>query len=181
MKKEETKVETVNYYGEKIEIKNQKDFIKDIIRKEKNDQLTIWAITHPNCPPEILAEVLKRGNNDEISRNAASHPNCPPEALVHVLKRCDDDLVSYFESKNKKFMNLDIPEYVLAQIIMRDDSDWISVRAAKNPNCPLKAKIEWMKQVGIIAKEDPNIHFIQNINEPKIDEDLQKLKNLIGE
>ena len=58
------------------------------------------AIFNQNCPPEFLKKVLDRGDNDDISQIAAMNLNCSPEALIMVLERGNDDWVSKYAAEN---------------------------------------------------------------------------------
>jgi len=132
--------------------KSTKDpqILTDILRRGKNDGVSYYAAENPHCPPEILTEVLRRGNSNSVSYSAADNPNCPPEILTEVLRRGNNDAVSNF--------------------------------AARNPNCPPQAKIKWMRDTGKIGVPDPNNpnHIIEEIEQPKEDDDLKRLKELIS-
>jgi len=65
-------------------------------------------------------------------------------------------------------------------VLNRGNGDWISQCAARNPNCPLKAKINWMRATGKIGQFDPSKHIMESDEkEIKEDPDLQKLRDLI--
>jgi len=67
-------------------------------------------------------------------------------------------------------------------VLKRGNNDNVSSNASKNPNCPLKAKIEWMRATGKIGQFDPSKHIMESDEkEIKEDEDLQKLRDLIKE
>jgi hypothetical protein len=55
------------------------EILAEVLRREKDDWVSIYAVQNPNCPPEALAEVLRRGKDNEVSRYAAENKNCPPE------------------------------------------------------------------------------------------------------
>jgi hypothetical protein len=62
----------------------------------------------------------------------------------------------------------------------KDDS--VSRAAARNPNCPPKAKILWMRSLGKIGVEDPNKHIIEyDEKEEKPYNDLEELRKLISD
>ena len=84
------------------QVKNSTDpqFLSEVLKRGKNDYVSRYAASNPNCPPEILSEVLKRGKDDSVSYCAASNPHCPPEALSEVLKRGNDDGVSRNAAEN---------------------------------------------------------------------------------
>jgi len=64
-------------------------------------------------------------------------------------------------------------------VLKRGKNDWVSLYASENPNCPIKAKIQWMRLTGKIGKFDPSIHIMETEIIYKEDPDLQKLRDLI--
>ena len=97
----------------------------------------------------MLKTILEKGNDNFVSRYAVSNPNCPPNVLKKILERWGND--------------------------------GVSINAAQNPNCPPDVLIKWMRNTGRIEKEDPiKGHIIQYDDKQKTDEDLQKLKDLVG-
>jgi len=165
-----------------------------ILKKGKNDLVSLLAAENPNCSPEILSEmsssmsdqmiaratkdpqilidILRRGNDDFISCYAAENPNCPIEMLVEILKRGNNDSVSRCAVTNPN-----CPPEILAEILKRGNDDWVTEYAAENPNCPIEARINWMMETGKIGKEAPGKHIIEyeNIKE----DDLSDLKDLL--
>jgi hypothetical protein len=69
-----------------------------IIEKDNYDDVSIYAIWNPNCPPETLKMALERYG--KIAEFAAENSNCPPELLQMVLERGDDDGVSKMAAEN---------------------------------------------------------------------------------
>ena len=57
---------------------------------------TIEIAENPNTHPEILVEILKRNKNDYVSMYAARNPNTDPEILTEVLRRNNNDSVSRY-------------------------------------------------------------------------------------
>ena len=129
----------------------------------------------PNTSPEILAKILKRGNDDWVSRYAARNPSTPSEALAEELSRGKEDDISCIAANNPN-----CPPEALAEILSRGKNDWVSRTAAVNPSCPPLVKIQWMRQVGLIGKEDPNRHIIEYDSKIEVDEDLEKLKKMVS-
>jgi len=166
-----------SWYTEKT-AKNTKnpEILTKILRKNKDDCVSMAAADNPNCPPEILTEVLKRNKDDDVSYLAAGNQNCQPEILAEVLKRNRDDFVSRSAAKNPN-----TPPEILAKILRMNIDNAVSRCAARNHNCPIKEKIQWMRNTGKIGKEDPNKHIIEYDNkEEEPDEDLEKLRGLVS-
>ena len=69
------------------------------------------------------------------------------------------------------------PSIILEDILKRNICYDISRSAAVNQNCSPEVKIKWMKENGLIKKEDPKKHIIEyeNIKE----DDFQDLKDLL--
>lgn len=149
--------------------------LTEILRRGNEDWSSKNAAANPNCPPEILEEVLKRGNDDDVSQAAAQNPSCPPEMLIEILRRGSNDNVSWAAARNTN-----CPPEILAEVLKRGKYNNVSWQAAKNQNCPIDAKIKWMRDTGRIDKEDPTRHIIEEVAEQKDDEDLRKLKELVG-
>jgi hypothetical protein len=63
--------------------------------KTSQSKITSEMVQDPNCPPEILAEVLRRGKEDVISMYAAGNINCPPEILAEVLRKGESNQISW--------------------------------------------------------------------------------------
>ena len=63
----------------------------------------------------------------------------------------------------------------------KDNLNWNNL--IKNPNCPPKVRIKYMRETGMIMKEDPNKHDIEWIDdEPKKpNKDLEELRKLVRE
>ena len=88
-------------YTEKIaETTKDPQILTDILKEEKNDLLSWYAVENPNCPKEMLVEILRRGKDDWISWNAVRNTNCSPEMLAEILKRGKDNWVSHYVSRN---------------------------------------------------------------------------------
>jgi len=165
-----------DWHTEEEEAKYTKDpkILVDILRRGIDDFVSQRAAQNINCPPEMLMEILRRGKNDNVSGNAAKNPNCPIEMLVEVLRRGKNDYVSHSAAQNPN-----CPPEMLVEVLRRGNDDWMSDCISKNPNCPIDVKIQWMKDSGKIATEDPNKHKIEEVPEQK-DEDLIRLKELVG-
>ena len=139
----------ISTWAELQEIRNTKDSeaLEIILRRGRDDAVSLYAAKNPNCSSEALGEVLRRGRNDWVSRHAANNPNCPSEALSEVLRRGIKGgvkgVVSYF--------------------------------AAMNPNCPPKERIEWLEANGKLTKYDPERFELEHDNEDKDLEELKKL------
>jgi hypothetical protein len=69
------------------------------------------------------------------------------------------------------------PPIMLEDILKSNVSYNISYWAAENQNCPPKIKIKWMKENGLIVKEDPKKHIIEY--EKIKEDDFQDLKDLL--
>ena len=159
---------TEEYTVEVAETTKDPSILINILRRNKDDIVSYYAASNPNCPPEILAEVLKRNKDDNVSWNAAENPNCPPEVLVEVLKRNKDDSVSWYAAQNPNCPpealaevlkrnkddnvsyyaaeNLNCPPEALAEVLKRNNNDVVSWNAAQNPNCPPEALAEVLKR-----------------------------------
>ena len=83
--------------------------------------------------------------------------------------------VSRYAAKNPN-----CPPEALAEVLSRGKDDEVSRAATFNPNCPPLAKIKWMRQVGLIGKEDPSKHIIEYDGKEEKNEDLEKLEKMIG-
>ena len=127
----------------------------------------------PNTSPEILKETLKN-DNKYLAGIAAKNPNCPPEALAEVLKKGENDYISQCAANVPN-----CPPEALAGVLNRGKNDEVSWYAARNPNCPPLAKINWMRQIGLIGKEDPNKHIIEYDSEEIRDKDLEALEKMV--
>ena len=151
--------------------------IYKIAQENKTNYYTYYTeeiAKNPNTSPEILKKILEHGNDDWISEIAASNPNCPPDVLRKILEKGYNDWISCAVSKN-----LNCPPEALEMVLKRGYDDRVSWNASQNPNCPALAKINWMRAVGKIGKEDPSKHIIEK-EEVKEDEDLKKLRALIS-
>jgi len=165
-----------DYYTEEIakDPNTSPEILKKILEQGEYDGVSCSAASNPNCPVSALEMVLKRGSKNSISCYAAENPNCPVYLLEEILKRGENDSISYSAS-----LNPNCPIYLLEMVLKRGKDDLVSRYASENPNCPALAKIEWMRSVGRIGKEDPSKHIIER-EEIKEDEDLQKLRDLIA-
>ena len=62
------------------------DVLDEVIRREINE-VSCYAAQNQNCSPETLAEILKGGNNNLISECAAFNSNCSPKARIDWLEK----------------------------------------------------------------------------------------------
>ena len=62
------------------------EVLTKILRRWKDDDVSIFASINPSCPSEVLAEVLRRGRNDGVSCHAVNNSNCPPQARLDWLE-----------------------------------------------------------------------------------------------
>jgi hypothetical protein len=157
------------------------DILRKILERGENDDVSQYAANNPNCPSDILRKILEKGDNNSVSCNAASNKNCPPDLLKMVLKMVLEKNKNYYVVSWYAAQNPNCPPDALKMVLERGKDDYVSQWAALNPNCPSSAYIKWMMDTGKIGKEDPSKHIIEYTdNEEKIDEDLEKLKQLIS-
>jgi len=150
--------------------------LTEILRRGNDNWVSRWAARNPNCPPEMLVEILRRGNNDDwVSESAANNPNCPPEMLTEILRRGNDNWVSRWAANNPN-----CPPEMLTEILRRGNNNRVSEYAAQNQNCPPLEKIKWMRAMGKIGKEDPSKGHIIEYEKEQVDEDLEKLRNMVS-
>ena len=95
-----------------------------------------------------------------------------PKILIDILRKENDDFISCYAVQNPN-----CPPEMLVEILRNRNTDTISKYAAMNPNCPYEIKIKWMKERGLIVKEDPSKHIIEYENNKK--DDFQDLKDLL--
>ncbi len=166
-----------NYYNAEIadNPNTHPDILRKILERGKGDDVSQYAAKNINCPSDALKMVLERGKDDWVSRQAVLNSNCPPDALRMILERDKNDDISRYA-----VLNHNCPEDALKMVLERGKDDWVSRGAAHNSNCPSDVMIKWMQDTGQIGKEDPKKHIIDKIEEEKIDEDLEKLKQLIS-
>ena len=98
------------YSIEFIRNTKNKKILAEVLRRGKNDSVSRFAASNPNCPPEVLAEVLRRGKNDWVSCKAAGNPNCPSEVLAEVVRRGKNDYVSSLAALNPNYKNFKLQE-----------------------------------------------------------------------
>ena len=89
-----------------------------------------------------------------------------------LVYKWDDDFYT-FEVSGDPFA----PPMILEDILKNNVSYVISRRAAMNPNCTPEVRIKWMKENGLIVKEDPKKHIIEY--EKIKEDDFQDLKDLL--
>jgi len=158
-------------------ISNNKNWYK-IAEVKQEDYITEYNKMHelavnPKTSPEILEKII----SNEIyglSCYAVRNPNCPIHILEEIIiggKRQDVYWIA--------LTNPNCPAHCLEKVLNMKKNNYVSKIASSHKNCPLKAKIEWMQAVGLIGKEDPEIHIIER-EEIKEDEDLKKLRALIS-
>jgi len=82
-----------------------------------------------------------------------------------------------FVGKGYSISNPDCPPKILTEILEKGEFNFASHCAYRNPNCPPEAKIKWMKEQGLIEKEDPKKHIIEYENNKE--DDFQDLKDLL--
>ena len=70
------------------------------LNKGKNDEISRYAASNPNCPPEALVGVLRRGKDNWVSCDAVNNPNFPLKILLEILNKGKDNYVSRNNYKN---------------------------------------------------------------------------------
>jgi hypothetical protein len=137
------------------------EMLVEILKRGDDDlYISYAAARNPNCPPEVLAEILEKAFKNRRSSNvacgAAQNPNCPRETLKWMLmgkeNRTSKMLTEAFDfEKHNHFCsymlrNINFPINILKKILKKGKIDYVSYSAASNPNCPAKARINWMKK-----------------------------------
>jgi len=109
-------------------------------------KITVKMVKDINCPAKILEEVLKRGKDDEITMLVADHPNCPSKALAKFLnngkKKVDTDITS----EQIAAENPNCPKEVLEKLVRNGGYDQRSYYACCNPNCPIEVLVETLEK-----------------------------------
>ena len=154
------------------------EILESLLKKYGYDSSYVVEMVYqnPNCPIKELEAVIMRGetnNNDYINISSALiNPSVPISLLEEICNK--KNWMTQYAAKNPN-----CPAYCLEEILSKGEKNSLSWVAHLNPNCPLKAKIDWMRATGYIGKEDPSKHIIER-EEIKEDEDLQKLRDLIA-
>jgi len=149
------------------------EMLVEILKRGDNDLYVSYsAAKNQNCPPEMLKEILEKtfkdGRSNGVACGAAQNPNCPRETLKWMLMseenisciqsaaenpNCTSKMLTEafnFEKTNHfcSYMprNINFPINILEKILEKGKKDNASYSAASNPNCPAKARINWMKK-----------------------------------
>ena len=136
------------------------EVLMEILKFDRDDNVSYYAAKNPNCSPEALRMVIKNEHQHYASIAAVQHPNCPPDALHYVLISDiydPEDSVSKFAAMNENCS----PE-TLSIVLEKGKDDATSWNAAKNPNCPPEALYKVLIRgyddyVSYFAAKNPNI------------------------
>jgi len=99
-------------------IQTRKDLPSEILERlllseSANPRVRAEIVSHPHCPPSILAK-LATDASVVVRRAVAANPNCPPQTLQALLKSKDNSI-----RKNLK-TNANLPTHLKALLLLAE-------------------------------------------------------------
>ena len=145
------------------------------------------VLENPNCPPNILGEVVESKKMDYLRYIAAANPNCPTQSLEKAINITNfGDIFDLGMSivKNPKcpmYLLVELMEEYLPSLFIADYNQLeqaIKSHPNFDPSKIVDASFEWKKRTGIIQKEDPTKHKIEEVENQK--GGVEELENLLA-